>query len=54
MNNKQLLRELNKANQTITRLKGLLEKQTSRVVDQVKSAKEKKRIMSVAETKVAT
>ena len=39
LNNKKLLRELNKANQTISQLRSHLEKQTTRVVDQAKNAK---------------
>ena len=39
LNNKKLLRELNKANQTISSLRSHLEKQTTRVVDHAKSAK---------------
>ena len=38
-NNKQLLKELAKANQTIGKLKTHLEKQTKTVVDQAKVAK---------------
>ena len=38
-NNKQLLKELARANQTIGKLKGHLEKQTKVVVEQVKTAK---------------
>ena len=52
LNNKKLLRELNKANQTISQLRKHLEKSTSRVVDQAKSAKYKKKLASEALTKV--
>ena len=53
-NNKQLLKELARANQTIGKLKGHLEKQTKVVVEQVKTAKQKKAAAVQNENKVVT
>ena len=41
LNNKQLLKELNRANKTITKLRDLLGKQTTRVLANAQNVKEK-------------